>query len=125
MTEIDPQATNRDAIRAAVFSSNNNIATKLLDVYGTQIELRPPTLESLLDAQDVESTKLRVAQMIIEYSYVPGTNVLVFEEADTDAILELRFGEDLRKMQAAITELTGVDLEKAKKEIQSPLGETS
>ncbi len=116
--------TKRDEIRAKVFASSNTV-TEVLDVYGTQIELKPPTLGALMDAQDAPDTKTSVARMIIEYSYVPGTQIRVFEEADIDSILDLRFGEDLRKMQAAITRLSGVDMDQAKEDIKSPLEETS
>lgn len=114
----------RNEIRAKVFAGGN-VDSEVLDVFGTQIELRPPTLGALMDAQSIEDTKVSVAKMIIEYSFVPGTNVQVFEEADIDSILDLRFGEDLRKMQAAITRLSGVDMERAKEDVKSPLDETS
>ena len=78
-----------------------------------------------MDAQDIKETKYAVANMIVEYCYVPGTLVKVFEAADVDTLLELRFGNDLRKMQAAITKLTGVNMDQAREDIQSPLDETS
>jgi len=116
--------TRRDDIRGKIFSGSR-IESEILDVFGTQIELRPPTLGALMDAQDAKDTKTSVALMIIRYSYVPDTSIQVFEEADIDSVLDLRFGEDLRKMQAAITRLSGVDMEQAKKDIESPLEETS
>lgn len=121
---MNDAALTRDEIRAKIFGSKQSEGV-VLDVYGTQLELRPPSLGALLDAQDYEDTKAAVAHMIIEYSYVPGTSVKVFEEADVEQLLALSFSEDLRRIQQAITELTGVNMDKAKEEIKSPLEGTS
>jgi len=115
----------RDQIRAKVFSK---IKPRIIDinVFGVDIELHQPTLKAILEAQDTEDTGTRMAQMIINYAYVPGTTTRVFDEADAPMILTWPFGDDLIRLQKAITLLTGVDVTGAEKEVtESPLKELS
>ena len=80
----------------------------LLDVFGTQIELRQPNLRTIMTTQSMDDRAAAAAIMLINYSYLPGTNTKVFEDVDVDGILGLPFGSDFQKIQEAISELTDV-----------------
>lgn len=116
-------ATARNELRSKLLSSHKP-KSEMVEVFGVEVELRQPTLEAILGARDTADAKQRTVDMIIQYAYVPGTDEQVFEPADRDQILRWPFGEDMLKVQQAITRLTGVDVSEAEKEIQTdPLEE--
>lgn len=118
-----PPKSARDELRSKLLSSHKP-KTELLTLFGVAVEFRQPTLDAILAARDNEDVKTRTVDMIIQYAYVPETNERVFEPADRDQILSWPFGEDMIKVQQAITILTGVDVGKAEKELKSdPLEE--
>jgi len=91
---------------------------KELTLFGQDIELQQPTLRAILTAQNVEDTKERSIDMIIEYVYVPGTNEHIFEAGDREMILNWPFSEELIAIQLAIAELTGVDVSDAEETLK-------
>lgn len=109
MSDVKP---NRDAIRSAIFSGTNmKPKSKVIDFFGQSIEIKQLDLNTILDFRSGESTtKERMVATIISYAFVPGTENRVFEEADKDNLLQMPFGPDFQRLQAAITELTSVDL---------------
>jgi len=117
--------TTRNELRTKLLSSHK-AKSVLINVFGAEVEIKQPTLASILAAQTVEDEKTRSVDMIIEYAYVPGTNERVFEKADKAAILEWPFGEDLIAIQNAISAMTGVDITNAEEDmLTSPLKEQS
>ncbi len=120
------KAPTRDEIRAALIGSRPPGDSRMIELWGMEIELRQPTLEAILKTRDTGSTVERAVDMIIEYAYVPGTDDHVFEDTDKPQILRWPFGKDLQKLNEAIAELTGVDIETAVKELEKdPLGGSS
>ncbi len=107
----------RDEIRAVLLGKTPLAKSMLITVYGCEIELRQPTLASIMSTREIDDPKIRATEMIIKYAYVPGTDDYVFEDTDRDAILKWPFGEDLLTLQQAITELTGLDIDAAKEEL--------
>lgn len=99
---------SRKAIRDAVLG-NKHYRKEVLKVFGTEIELRQPSLRLILSAQQDDDQGRAVATMLTNYCYVPGTDDLVFDKADIEALLELPFGDDMQKINKAIERLTGVD----------------
>lgn len=91
---------------------------KLITLFGSDIELQQPTLRAILDAQKVQDDKARSVDMIIGYTYVPGTNEKVFEPADSEVILNWPFDKELLDLQLAVAELTGVDIQTAEQELK-------
>ena len=116
----------RQQMRDRLLGSAPKPVRKLVTLFNTPIELQQPTLRAILDAQGVTDVKERAVSMIIEYAYVPGTNELVFEEADAEMILGWPFSDDLVTVQLTIAELTGIDIAAVEKELEKdPLGEQS
>lgn len=122
-TNDKAKTMSRDELRSKLLSSHAP-KHEMLTIFGVEVEFRQPTLEAILSARDNEDVKQRTVDMIIQYAYVPGTDEKVFEPADRDQILRWPFGEDMIKVQQAITRLTGVDVNAAEQEIkQTPLEE--
>jgi len=113
----------RNKLRTKLLSSHKAKSTTI-EVFGGEVEVRQPTLATILAANETTDMKVRSVDMIIEYTYVPGTNEHVFEKADRDAILAWPFGEDLIALQTAISTMTGIDIEAAEEDLlTSPLKE--
>ena len=108
----------RDQIRAKLLGPRLEAKSTLITVFDVELEMRQPTLGSILMARDEDDPEKRVVDMIIKYAYVPGTNDLVFEPEDLASILNWPFGEDLLLMQRTITELTGVNIDEAEEDLQ-------
>lgn len=116
----------RTQLRDGLLGNVPKPKTKTVPLFGMSIELHQPTLRSILDNQGIEDTKQRGTKMIIEYSYIPGTNERIFDDADREMILNWPFTNELIDLQMSIAELTGVDTTDAEKDLLAdPLSEPS
>src|SRR5690349_13839844 len=102
--------SKRDEIRAAIFSGKN-IRKERISLFGTEIEVRQPTLGEMLDFQSMEDRKNAIARLLITYSYVPNTDIKVFEDTDMESLLALPFGAELVEVNNAIERLTSVQVQ--------------
>ncbi len=97
----------RDEIRGSIF---NNVQQRRegreIDFFGQKIELRAPSLGAIINREGV----INAVTILIENSYIPGTDEKVFEEADRDALMKLPFNADLMSVARALEELTGIDV---------------
>lgn len=117
------EAPTRDEIRAKLLGKTPLAESKMITLFGMDIELKQPSLEAILRTRDIGDNVTRAVDMIIEYAYVPGTDEHVFESADREMMLRWPFGTDLTKLNEAIAELTGVDIAAALEDMKrDPLG---
>ena len=108
---VDPTVITftRAQLRDGLLGNVPKAKTRIIQLFDMPIELHQPTLRSILDNQAIEDTKQRGTKMIIEYSYVPGTNERIFDDADREMIHNWPFTGELVDLQMAIADLTGVD----------------
>ena len=120
------KAPTRDEIRKAIIGDRHEPKKELVMLFGMEIELRQPTLASILASREEDDEQRRITDVFINYAYVPGTDEHVFEDGDRDVILNWPFTEELVEVQLVIAKLTGVDLGDAEEAIKSdPLEESS
>ena len=101
----------RKKLRDAIFNSPAaKFKVKEIKFLGETVEIRQPSLEMMLDAQQNESRKEAVVQLLVNYCYVPGTEEKVFEKEDRDALLSMPFNQDFVRVQEAIAELTSIEI---------------
>jgi hypothetical protein len=125
MTKATIKVT-REELRDRLLGHAPKPVVKTMSLFGCEIDLRQPTLRSILAAQEIDSAEERAANMMITFAFVPGTSEKIFEEADKEMILNWPFGEDLQAVQTAIAELTGVNIGEAEEELKTdPLKEQS
>ncbi len=107
---------DRSALRDQIFGSAK-AKTLIIEFFGAQVELRQPTTKRVLDLRrlSMDEPGRAAAEMIVNYTFVPGTEEQVFETADVDNIMNMPFGADMSRMQKAITELTDIDVSDAGK----------
>lgn len=106
--EVQLVPPTRDELRAKIFSSHS-VKKIPVEFFGTTIELRQPVLEQIIKAQQTEDRQSAIIQTLVDYAYVPGTEVKVFEPEDVDSIKQLPFGADLLRVSNALEELTEVN----------------
>ena len=121
-------STKRNELRAKLLGNAPKRKTELIKLFGAEVELRQPTLATIMEMSDEIDSKQRSVDMFVKYAYVPGTNELVFEKADAAVILAWPFGDDILAMQQVIARLTGLkvaidDAEVAM--VEDPLDESS
>jgi len=98
----------RDTLRGKVFAAKRN--SKLVPI-GTPeeggeqqyIEVMQPRVGDMLDGMEASNSRQRIARMIIDTCYVPGTNEKVFEEADFEGLMDLPADSTYSALMEAIT----------------------
>lgn len=98
----------RDAIRAKVFAYKP-LKKVVINIFGADIELRQPTLGSIMDARDAENTNAGVIDTLIQYAYIPGTDEKVFEDTDAEAFKQLPADTWIQTVADALTKLSDVN----------------
>ena len=101
-----PVSYSRDAARAKIFAAKPN--SRKLVFFGVPVEVRDPSIEDVLSFQSNEDRAYGMALMIVNYVYNAGTDERLFEDGDIPDILALPFSSDIRVLQEAINDLTGV-----------------
>jgi hypothetical protein len=114
-TQIEPDtqespakaAPTRDEIRAAVFGAKPE-SKVIEDFFGQRVELKQPTLGRMLEMR-AGSQQDATFEMLLNYTFVPGTETKVFEEADRELVQQLPFGKAMQEFINSFNELVGVD----------------
>jgi hypothetical protein len=111
----------RDALRSKVFSATRT--SKLVPI-GTPVEgeeplfveVRSAVVGEMLDSMDSGNMRQRIARMMINNTFVPGTSEKVFEEADFEGLMELPADGTYQALMTAITDsITPAKVEAAAK----------
>jgi len=117
------KANNRDSIRSQLFSKSR-FKTKIVDMLGQRVEIRQPSIgdlnrmsKTINKESNDKDAKSAVVQLIIDYSYVPGTKTKLFTNADKEALSALPGGQWLVDYQAEFMKLSGIDMDAALKNL--------
>lgn len=81
--------------------------------HDVQLEWRQPPIESIQRTEDREERENRnfMVQMMIDNSYIPGTDELVFSDADYEDIQKMPLNGEFRKVIAKIASAIGLDVD--------------
>lgn len=115
-TQEQAQVLSRDEIRSRIFGAKPK-SEIIEDFFGTTLELRQPTLQVALENRNT-SEQDRVYLMLVDYSFVPGTNDKVFEEEDIDNLRTLPFGAEFQSLIGKVNSLLGIDPAEVAADIQ-------
>jgi hypothetical protein len=115
----------RDDIRKAIFSADASKRQSIkLNFFGTEIELRQASImevQAQIERRATSNGTVSIADYLIDYAYVPGTDEKVFESGDKETIAQLPFNKDMTKLTEAITSLTNIDVKAAEKNLPETL----
>jgi len=102
----------RDQIRSSTLGAKPQFKTKLVDLDGTEVEIRQPNLKDrqklLKMAKDKEGNFEMISFLlwaVILCTYVPNTNEKVFSEEDYDSMLEMNTGGFVEKLGGEVSAL--------------------
>lgn len=100
-----PKKFTKEQIRDAFLSAKPK--SKEIQLFGVMVYLREPPTEVVLGAQALEDRKMAIGQLMTQYLFT-ADGEQVFDEADIDGLLNMPFGDDMRRLNQAINELLGV-----------------
>ena len=102
-----PKVFSRDEIRQAFSNSSSKVDEKLVHVFGITVAVKPPSLRELAQYNNLqaEGDETILARAIIGNTYVPGSDVKVFDDTDVEWMGEIRFGPDIRKLNTEINHM--------------------
>lgn len=106
----------RDEIRAKVLGAKPLVKV-VENFFGVTVELRQPDLGTILNAREEDQSN-QVTRMLTQFTFVPGTEEKVFEDADADALIKLPFGEQMQRFIDAMNEILGVDAKKLEEAVK-------
>lgn len=98
---------SRDELRAKIFGTKTDTARVAFN--GAEVEIRQPTLGEILSIQNASKDDIATAtvDMLIKYTYMPDSDIRVFEFADREALLSLPFNKDLQNLSQTMNRLIG------------------
>ena len=99
---------DRNTARAGIFKTQKK-KRKIVKFNGIDLEVIQPTVGEALDMNEETSTKEGIAQSMIKFCVIPGTNERIFEASDKDQILAMPFSEDFTDIQEAFTIMAAGD----------------
>lgn len=105
--------TARDKIREVALATNRK--TKVIDAFGSKVEIRQPSLKIILASASDEHKQHSLAYMMLHTVFVPVTGESVFEEADIDNLMEGAFDLDKQNISKVLTDFSGIKVTEAKK----------
>ena len=120
----------RNKLRAVTIGAVKKPRSKVLEINGEKLEVRQPTIKQRddlrskcidripLDNGDFEMKLDSIAYQIwgvILFTYIPGTNERVFENADFDLMANSFTGSFVDDLYEVFVELSNVDIKHEKK----------
>jgi hypothetical protein len=109
---------SKQQLRDKIFGAKPEART--IDFFGGQMELRQPTLGVVMQMRRV-SQEDAMAQMLVNYAFVPGGDEHVFEETDAEVIKDIPFGPDMQRLTNTINDLLGITSEGLDKQVESAM----
>ncbi len=100
----------REDIRAKIFSSKK-FKSKVITLFGAKVEIHQPNLGAILQYKEEQDRQSALMDLLIGYCFIPGTDQKIFEEADKDTVMNMPFDDSILELNAAVEELTGLDIE--------------
>jgi len=126
MTDQNKETT-RDALRASIFSSENSRYKRTpLNFKGTDLEIKQPTLTQVAEMWTKETSTERALYLLINLAYIPGTDILVFEEGDIADIIAMPYGPEFTRINEILADFLNGNAKEAEKNSEAtPTSTTS
>ncbi len=111
-------SSDLNQVRGRIFSGGIKLLKReLVDFLGEPIEIRQPTIDQVNRLANLKDSENPLVHVLVEFCYIPGTDIKVFTSGDKDSILNLPAGEWVTKINEAINKMTGVDIKEAEKNL--------
>lgn len=113
---ITPEERKK-SMRGKIFASRKRKSVKVT-FFDEELEIRQPSVRLLMSMTTEEDKTIAMANMLINYAYIPGTDIKIFDAEDMDQLLAMPFNEDWMAINKAIASMTGVE-EEVKEEVKN------
>lgn len=112
-----PMKKSRDSLRAEIFSAKYTKPKTINYTFnGVDLEWRQPTINAIQTARaEADEDANFMTTMIIEYSFIEGTNDRIFEEADRESLENMPFGGQWQNTLMKISEALDLNVEEKAK----------
>lgn len=107
----------RNVLRSALLKAHDP-DRKEVTLFGYKLELVQPSMRDMMSTFEAEERMAAQVTMVLRYACVPGTDLRVFEEGDAEVIASWPWNPDMVKLQEAVLELTGIDIEEAEEDLE-------
>jgi hypothetical protein len=107
-TKETPKKLSRDEARAKILGAK--IEIRPITFFGVDIELRQPTLGTILDMREA-GLAMNGMKMLTDYAYLAGSDEKLFESTDEEGLRNLPFGPDVQNLMNEVATLLGVKQE--------------
>ena len=108
--------TARD-LKSLIFSAESKrLKSRVIKFFGgVDIEIRQPSLKSITEMQSGDTNIAAAVYVLLNFTYVPGTDLKVFDEMDIEKLESLPFGVELQLLMDTWREISGIKVEEAEK----------
>lgn len=107
-------AQTKDEFRKSLFAGKK-LKREKIEIRGVPVEIQQPTIRQILRQRNSENTEDQLVEMLVEYCYIPGTDVKAFEPTDKGDILEWPVESWFTEFNDAVSNLTQINVESAEK----------
>lgn len=96
-------ASLRESLRTKVLNQKPQVRTVALED-GVEVEVRQPTAGQMLDSIGEQDLKKRMAKLLIDSCFVPGTGEQLFNETDAEVLMTIPSGGYYQKLIDAVND---------------------
>lgn len=114
-TETPDKPLTRDQLRAQILGQKPK--TELVSLFGATVEIRQPSLKRIMNMRQMDED-VKATIFLTEFTFVPGTDDLLFDDADQDALLELPFSADFQAFIEKMNGLMGLEAQEVNKSVE-------
>lgn len=108
----EPKKLDKKSARDLIFSSEHTTTKKEVVTFnGVDLELRQPSVDQFISAQSEGDSKAFMVKMLIDYSYIAGTDEKPFDAADYDQLVAMPMNASWTNVINAIQKLMDIKIE--------------
>lgn len=111
----DAIQTRAEIVGRILSSANFKRRSEIVDFFGEKIEVRGPSLGEVISDNEAGANGTLVITILTKYTYVPGTDVRMFDETNRDELLQLPQSKAFVSLIRAFERLTGGTVDAAEK----------
>lgn len=113
--ESNGQKPDRATLRSGILNAGKDGKKQQINILGYEVEVRQPTVGQVLEMQSSGDQTEIMLTMMVNQTYVPGTDQPVFDDTDKAELRKLPADKWIGEFNDAILELTSLNTEDAEK----------
>jgi hypothetical protein len=111
------------SIKASIFSAVNKYKKSLIvEFFGQQVEIKQSSLFDIINRTNSKNTVVGdtateddtpvIIFILLNHTYIAGTEILLFDEADVEQLMSMPYGEDFNRVVSAYNDLSGIKVDR-------------